>query len=446
MSSAFAIAAVSAVLRQLLDDGLHKHDLSFLGSMLDTTVRPLDSLSIGQADERPHLNLFLYQVTPNSGWRNVNLPSRGESGERISNPPLALDLHYLLTASGNQRLQADTLLGFGMQILHECPFLSREYITRILSFESDEPDIKAVAVAKLADQVEQIRICPQAMSIEEMSKLWSIIGVKYRPSVAYLASVVLIQSEKETRSQLPVLRIGQDNRGVKVQPDLIPPYPAIEKIDLPRRQTSALPGDTLTIVGYHFTEDIDGPLTVDKMTVRLVHPRLSESIDIDVSSDHYTNTRLTVSLPAQCPAGVCTLSILITPQDSRRNSRATHEFPLSVAPRLKTINGQELKPAPDLPIVPRSNIDDNGLGDLILSLTCEPQVLPEQRVELLLGNYSLPANPRAEASESLTFTAKKIRADAFRLRLRVDGVDSLLIDRSDERQPKFDETQQVILR
>ena len=48
------------------------------------------------------LNFFLYQVTPNLGWRNADLPSRENGGSRTTYPPLALDLHYLLTAYGSQ--------------------------------------------------------------------------------------------------------------------------------------------------------------------------------------------------------------------------------------------------------------------------------------------------------------------------------------------------------
>lgn len=50
--------------------------------------------------KRNQVNLFLYQVTPNPGWRNTGLPSLDSRGDgRLSNPPLALDLHYLLTGA-----------------------------------------------------------------------------------------------------------------------------------------------------------------------------------------------------------------------------------------------------------------------------------------------------------------------------------------------------------
>lgn len=452
MSSAFAIAAVSLVLKDLLNDGLINHDLSAdLGHVAVTSLPP-EMVVVNKAEESNQLNLFLYQVTPNSGWRNAELPSYTSSGERVSNPPLALDLHYLLTAYSSQELHSEILLGYAMQLFHETPILTRTAIRASLqpalpAGVSLPPGFANLSVSDLAEQLETIKICPQYLSIDEMSKVWSAIQKPYRPTMAYQVSVVLIQNTQPVRSPLPVLTRGRDDRGVNVQPYLIPPYPTIEKIDLPRRQISALPGDILTITGHHFTEDPEGPLNVNKMTVRLVHPRLAAPIDLNVSPNNYTNTQITVSLPEQenqCPAGVCTLSTLS--QDASGEIRSSNEFSLSIAPSIQTISNQTLQMT-DTPVVQLQRAHpDAVLGDLFLELTCTPQVLPEQRVALILGTQVIPAEPRTQRTNALKFIARNASAGTFRLRLRVDGVDSLLIDRSDERRPTFDETQQVILR
>jgi len=131
MSSALAIAAVSASLKDLLNNGLIDHDLSSIGSFT-VTAQPPDRISTGQT-EANQLNLFLYRVTPNQGWRNVGTPSRDARGVRISNPPLALDLHYLLTAYGAVDLNAEVLIGYAMQILHETPVLTRQQLRTALA-------------------------------------------------------------------------------------------------------------------------------------------------------------------------------------------------------------------------------------------------------------------------------------------------------------------------
>ncbi|MGZ8323641.1 MAG: Pvc16 family protein, partial [Rhodoplanes sp.] len=62
------------------------------------------------------------------------MPSRsGTGGERLTNAPLALDLHYVMIAYGRADFQAEILLGYGMHLLHERPVLDRAAIRRALN-------------------------------------------------------------------------------------------------------------------------------------------------------------------------------------------------------------------------------------------------------------------------------------------------------------------------
>jgi hypothetical protein len=117
MSGALAIAGVTAALKDRLNNGLLDQNLAPVGSF-SVTAQPPDRISVG-ATEGNVINVFLYQVTPNLGWRNADLPSRDNGGARVTNPPLALDLHYLVTAYGSQDMNAEVLLGYAMQVLHE---------------------------------------------------------------------------------------------------------------------------------------------------------------------------------------------------------------------------------------------------------------------------------------------------------------------------------------
>ena len=56
--------------------------------------------------------------------------ARNSGGDRLTNPPLALDLHYLLTAYGKTDMQADILLGYAMYLMHQRPWLDRATIRR----------------------------------------------------------------------------------------------------------------------------------------------------------------------------------------------------------------------------------------------------------------------------------------------------------------------------
>src|SRR5213078_3461702 len=137
-----------------------------------TAVAP-DLVQTTGADARPRLNIFLYQVTFNGALRNNDLPSRNDRGERISNPSLALDLHYLITAYGVQDLQAEVLLSYAMQLLHETPILTREAIRIALAPPGVDaallPTIyQALRASALADQIETLKITPASVNSDEL--------------------------------------------------------------------------------------------------------------------------------------------------------------------------------------------------------------------------------------------------------------------------------------
>lgn len=194
MSSALAIGAVSAVLRNLLDNGVVNAGPA-IGTIKVTAIAP-DTIKLDDPDAPPSLNLFLYRVTPNQGWRNASLPGNG-AGARQSNPPLALDLHYLLTAYGVSDFQAEILLGYGMHVLHERPVLDHAAIRTALDPSPLGASIlplafQALTASDLADQVEAVTVTLEPTDTEEMSRLWSAMQAHYRPTASYVVSVVLI--------------------------------------------------------------------------------------------------------------------------------------------------------------------------------------------------------------------------------------------------------------
>jgi len=79
MSSALALGAVSAVLRNLLDNGLIDVS-SVLGPVTVSAVAP-DRIDTDAPNAAPQINLFLHQVLPNAAWSNRQLPTRSSLGE-----------------------------------------------------------------------------------------------------------------------------------------------------------------------------------------------------------------------------------------------------------------------------------------------------------------------------------------------------------------------------
>ena len=68
-------------------------------------------------------------------------------------------------------------------------------------------------------------------------------------------------------------------------------------------------------------------------------------------------------------------------------------------------------------------------GDVDLTVTCTPMVHPDQRVSLLLGDREIVAPPRTSVRSVISFRVEDLRTGEYVVRLRVDGVDSLPIDR-----------------
>src|SRR3569833_1288148 len=133
MSSPLAIGAVSAVLRNLLDNGLIEAGAA-IGTTVNVSAVAPDTIDLETAEESPRLNLFLYHVSENAAWRNRGLPSRSStSGDRLTNAPLALDLYYVLTAYARADFHAEILLGYAMHMLHERPVLDRAAVRRALN-------------------------------------------------------------------------------------------------------------------------------------------------------------------------------------------------------------------------------------------------------------------------------------------------------------------------
>jgi hypothetical protein len=416
MSNSLAIGAVTATLRNLLDNGIAAEG----GGLHTTTLPPEKAQTFGQADGAGRVNLFLYQTHINAAWRNMDMPGQIKPNE-TGQPPLALDLFYLLTAyerdDGDSSVIAHRLLGRAMRVLHDHPLLGADEIRTALPNND------------LADQIERIRITPQPMPVEEFSKLWTTFQVGYRISAAYQVSVVLIDSTQPSRTPLPVLTRGANDTGVSAQANLVPPFPTLTDVSPvvqpPGSETSAVLGNDLLITGH----DLDGT----NVSVEVSHPRLQNPIPLPAPSNA-TAATITVNLPNQpqnFPAGISTISVSVI-RPGETSKRTTNALPFAVAPQI----------LPSPPISAARNADQ-----ITITLVCSPEVLPEQRVALLVGGDEVPAEPHPAQTGNLTFIANDDPAGKFApgdyfVRLRVDGVDSLLIDRSVQ-PPKFKASQKV---
>jgi hypothetical protein len=401
MSNALAIAAVTATMEAILGVGVHADS-----DLADTALTALPPDKARGALTTNQLNLFLYQVLPNATWRNMDLVKPGETGFS----PLALNLYYLLTVFGRENDHTQPfdhhLLGKAMSLLYDHALLGPDEI--VLTFPGSD----------LERQVDRVRITLQPLTIEEISKLWTGFATQYRMSVAYEVSVVLIESTQSARAPLPVLTRGPKDQGPVSQGNLIPPFPAITSITYPNQQTSARLGDIVTIAGNL----LDGT----NIGIVFMHAVWTDSVELAPNLGA-TASQLTVTippLPAAWPSGTYAVTVFVQ-KTGEPYRRSTNQLSLTVAPSM-TITPLKTPAA-----------------SVTFTVTCSPEVWPQQKVTLLIGDQVLPAQPITVPSTTLTFTVT-LTPGLYYVRLRVDGTDSILVDRT-VNPPAFDTTQSVTI-
>jgi len=424
VSNALAIASVTAVLKNLLDDGIVDDRVVSTVGNATVTARAPDLITLGE-NGPSQLNLFLYQVTPNQGWRNVGLPARDSAGQRVGNPPLALDLHYMLTAYAARELHAEILLGYAMQLLHETPVLPRGDIRRALGVpglvESPSDTLPGalgggLVTSDLAEQVEAIKIAPAVMGTEEVSKLWSAFQSHYRPSAAYWVSVVLIEARRSTRAALPV-------RAPKVY---VIPFrePVIERV-LAQETPGGPARSDLPILARHRLVLRGRQLRGERTSVRI--GRLAVIPD----SGSLEDTEIGLALPSGLEAGVQSVQVV--------HERLMGEPPVAHPGVSSNLAAFVLHPE----IVSAPTLES---GDVV-RVTIAPPVGQRQRVVLLLNERFAALSPPVETPpRAYSFVAPQrpvfspsgptsqidvpisgVAPGQYLIRVQIDGAESPLV-------------------
>ena len=368
------------------------------------SAEPPDRIAVGAA-QPDRINLFLFQAAENSGWRNLGMPTRALNGDRISNPPLALDLHYLLTAYGSGDFHAEALLGHAMFVLHEMPVLTRDAIRAAIPVPPPVTLPNGLTAANLADQIEQIKITPQTMSIEEISKIWSALHSQYRPTAIYKVSVVLIESTRPVRPTLPV-RV----RNIAVLPFQ---QPVIDAIQSQSADGQPIVSQQPILAGYN--------LVIDGRRLRGATTRvLIDEMEIVPADDRIAAGRIIVGLPATLRPGLHSVQVVHRVDfGSGLPSEPHRGVESNVAAFILT--PQVTTPTPI-----------SAARNSTLTLSISPAVGRGQRAALLTENRTLPIPARNPAGPAETTTLDFSIPGDFPtgtqrfLRVQIDGAESPL--------------------
>jgi hypothetical protein len=385
MSNYLAIATVTAALQHVLQGPV---GTAVNGAHVGFS-RP-DGKDAGE--KRPLVNVYLYRVTPNAAYRNVDLPTRRGDGTLVKTPLTALDLHYLFTFRGSdEKLEPQRMLGAVASTLDAQPLLSAQSIQAAMT------QFTFLAGSGLDSQIDRVRFTPTALTLEEFTKLWSaFFQVEYSLSAAYQASVVLIESGDTPQEALPV-----QARNIYVLPF---EQPVITQV-ISKGGGPILPTSTLVIQGSHLLSDVT--------TVQIG--------DLVVSPTKVTDTTITLPVPTGVSAGV---------------------QPVQVVQQLRLGKPPKRHPGFD------SNVAAMVLHPIItpgaatttqITVNIVPAVQPAQRVTLLLNEATLPPPtppaaytftlpPPTVSTGSLNFAITGVPAGSTKyfIRVAIDGAESLL--------------------
>jgi hypothetical protein len=401
VSNHLAIATVTATLDNVLTKAVQKD----VPGVLVTTERP-DAAGAGPPTTR--VNVFLYQVTPSAAARNEDLPTRSSDGKTtMRRPRIGLDLHYLLTFYGRDAgFIPQQLLGSVVRTLHARPVLTRPQIKDAVTA------FPALARSNLADDIELVKFTQLPLTLEELSKLWSVFfQTAYQLSVAYQGTVVFVDSDDSFASPLPV-RL----RNVYVETFR---EPLVEEV-------VAFAGDDLPILA-------GSQIRVRGKRLRGAQTRLSLD-GSPVPATTVSDTEITATLPA-LDAGLHALQVehvraMGTPPLDHGGVES-NVAPFVLTPRITKTGGV-------YDITPVAVVDPDGAPAYDITIGVDPPVTERQRVVLLLNRtggatdaYSFPDDPRPvppdpPSTNLLSIHARKVTPGTYLVRIQVDGADSPL--------------------
>jgi hypothetical protein len=386
VSTYLAIATVTAALQQVLQGPVK-------AAVNHATVGFNRPDAAGATTTSPVVNVYLYQVTPNTAYRNADLPTRRSDGTLGQRAQAALDLHYLLTFHGDDtQLEPQRLLGAVAVALQAQPLLTTKNI------QDAATQFTFLAGSGLENQVERVKFTPTALSLEEFSKLWSVFfQVEYALSAAYQASVVLLQADQGPQEALPV----------KASNLYVTPlrWPGVDRVvsqagaNLPITSSS-----TLSIQG----RQLRGDTTLVLMENQEFTPAT------------ITDTEVTLPIPASVHAGLQGLQILQkiemgTPQTLHRGFES-NVSPFVLRPTITGLLAAANPPGTDVTVTVVPKI---GTGQRAVLILNDPAAVPP---------VAYTASPTVSSADSaqIVIHITGVPTGSYMTRIQIDGAESVL--------------------
>ncbi|MGW1958531.1 DUF4255 domain-containing protein [Streptomyces sp. NPDC001920] len=384
MSNYLAIAQATEALRGLLARSVQS-DVPY-AVQVEARKPPSEPVT------EPTITVFCYRITPNASRRNADTPTRDGDGRLLRTPTAAYDLHYLISCYGNEtRLVPQALLGSVARTLHEQPTLSAQDLETAAGQEF-------LAGADLAASPQAVRLTPSKMDVEDLSKLWSmLIQTPYTPSIAFEASLVLLESRRTPAAGRPVRQ-----HRVRVVAGRLP---VVEELRSRPAGSDAEPRP--------------GPVPLGHEVVLTGHDLNGEKVTVDaggelVAPSAVDDGRVVFTPPAGLAAGVHPVRVL-------------HEVRFGDSFRIVDSN--------ETAMARQATVTESEVTGGEVVATLDIAVGDRQRVSVLLDELDGSGSHRFDAAyplpgprepKTVAVRAAEVTAGSYLLRVRIDGVDTVV--------------------
>jgi Pvc16 N-terminal domain len=420
MSNHLAIATVTATLARIVQTGIQ----TATGSAPKVTMlQP----SAGSAIPETGVNVYLYQVSPNTSYNNSDLTHRRPKGDLIRRAQIGVDLSYMLTVYGDeQRMEPQVFMSAILRTLVDYPFLTSPMFQETI----DDPQYEFLYGSTMPEQTERVRLTPLALNSSEAFQIWSQLPqAKATLAMLYQATVVLIEGNAMGDVPMPVSErrtyVGQGQ-------------PYIDRITQegtdPRAAITLQ--SQLSIIGRNF-QSADTKI------------RIGQTI---LTTEEITNNQITLNLKkceeANLQAGVQSLQVLHSPPNRPvpNDRKGEPDFAIEsnaiafiLCPSIVEDSVQVVNHPPAggwLGGVFQSNNRDPRNGDIILRV--DNNVTPSQRVLITMNqlltsetkdnliSFIFRAQDRQIDTCQLTFPFERLQPGEYLIRVQIDGADSEL--------------------
>lgn len=386
MSNHLAVATVTAALQRMLR--------APVAADVPGAVVTIERPDVAAKATTPTVNLYLYQVLPCGARRNEDLPHRRVDGSLVERPRAALELGYLVSFFGDEsELEPQRLLGSAVRTLTTRPLLGTELFDEVVAAAGANPPVHAALLGSdLGEVAEPVRLSPQPLDLDSLSKLWSVFfQMPHALSVAWSASAVFVEETLATGRSLPVT-----TPSISVAPMRRPTITAIAVAGDP---VALLTSDALVRVSGH---QLAGESTVVRIAGFDVQP--------SAVSDHAVDVDLADAPTGAIRAGTAVVQVVhrraLGVPPTLRDDVTSRPFAVAIHPRVTgaTVSNGELR------------------------LDCAPAIGPRQRgvVELRDPGAPTPEHLLAVGAHtgdvtSITITLAGVATGTYDAVLVVDG-------------------------